>query len=185
MELIKPQPNILNKCSTYLIGAMEFQNGEEWRTFVEKELSPLNLKFFNPYKSGFIRRFNEDEESRKELFTLRAEGKFDQLAERTKEIRTYDLSYVDRSDFLICYLNTKVFSLGTSEELVWANRLKKPIFIAVEQGKSAAPLWLFGMIPHKYIFNNLTELTDYIKKIDAGEITLDDGRLKLLLPQYR
>jgi nucleoside 2-deoxyribosyltransferase len=182
MEL---QTNLLDKCSTYLAGPMEFQDGQGWRDYVESALAPLNLRIFNPYKNKFIRNFEESEEARQHLMKLREEGKFEELAVACKEIRIYDLSYVDRCDFLICYLNTKIFSLGTSEELIWANRLKKPIFVVVEQGKKAAPLWLFGMIPDRYIFDNFPALTDYIKQIACGEIKLTDNRLKLLQPEYR
>ena len=66
----------------------------------------------------------------------------------------YDLNLVDRSDFIIAHILPDVASWGSAEELVTAVRMKKPIFISMEGGKSQTPLWILGMLPHNYIYNS-------------------------------
>ena len=43
-----------------------------------------------------------------------------------KQIRSYDLNLVDRSDFIIAHLFPEVASGGSAEEIVTAVRMKKP-----------------------------------------------------------
>ena len=76
---------------------------------------------------------------------------------------------VDLADFLICYIDVNIHTVGTYEELFWANRSKKPILICVEGGKKNTPHWLFGTIPHQHIFNNWEELKKYLIHVDQDE----------------
>ena len=41
---------------------------------------------------------------------------------------------VDICDFLVVNLDLDVHATGTYEELYWANRMKKPILVRIEQG---------------------------------------------------
>ena len=102
-----------------------------------------------------------------------------------KEIRIYDLNLVDRSDFIIAHIIPDVASWGSAEELVTANRAKKPIFLSIEGGKSKCPLWILGMIPHRYIYNSLEEIILTLKMIDIGELSIDSNRWRLLREEYR
>jgi hypothetical protein len=63
--------------------------------------------------------------------------------------------------------------------------MKKPIFISMEGGKSKTPLWMFGMLPHKYIYNNLDEIVDMLYAIDNGSKEIDSDRWRLLRNEYR
>ena len=102
-----------------------------------------------------------------------------------KTIRSYDLNLVDRSDFIIAHLVPEVASWGSAEEIVTAVRMKKPIFISMEGGKSKTPLWMFGMFPHKYIYNSINEVLEMIFKIDSGAIEIDSDRWRLLQEKFR
>ena len=122
---------------------------------------------------------------RKETEAALKGGNFDKISERMKTIRSYDLNLVDRSDFVIAHLIPDVASWGSAEELVTAVRMKKPTFISIEGGKKACPLWLFGMFPHKYVYDSIEELMDMVKSIDNGDKEIDSDRWRLLKKDLR
>ena len=150
--------NLLANTKTYLVGHMQYLSGRDWRSEVTKRLWKLNITCFDPYKKPFIRDVEEDEGSRYEMERWMAEGQYDRAAERMKTVRSYDLNLVDRSDFIIAHLVPDVASWGSAEEIVTAVRMKKPIFVSMEGGKSKTPLWMLGMLPHKFIYNSLDEM---------------------------
>ena len=102
-----------------------------------------------------------------------------------REIRSFDLNLVDRSDFIVAHLIPDVASWGSAEELVTAIRMKKPVFLSIEGGKKKTPLWIMGMLPHKYIYNNVTEIVDKLKNIDSGKKAIDNERWRLLKKELR
>lgn len=176
---------LLNKTRVYLIGAMQYENGRGWRERITPELQNIGITVFDPYNKPFVDDTTEDEAARAELKQWMENGEFDRVTERMKRIRNFDLRLCDVSDFIIAHINPKVASWGTAEELTTNTRSKKPIFISVQGGKKACPLWILGMIPHKYIYNNVDEIMEMIRKIDKEEKIIDSDRWKLLLPQYR
>jgi nucleoside 2-deoxyribosyltransferase len=113
------------------------------------------------------------------------DGKFNKVADRMREIRSFDLNLVDRSDFIVAHLIPDVASWGSAEELVTAIRMKKPVFLSIEGGKKKTPLWIMGMLPHKYIYNNVTEIVDKLKNIDSGKKAIDNERWRLLKKELR
>ena len=113
------------------------------------------------------------------------DGNYDEVQEKMREIRIYDLNLVDRSDFIIAHIIPDVASWGSAEELVTANRSKKPIFLSVEGGKKKCPLWLLGTIPHRYIYNSLSDIVATIGGINKGYIKIDSDRWRLLREEYR
>ncbi len=177
--------NILNKTRTYLVGHMQYASGRDWREYVEAELSPLNIRIFNPYKKPFVKDVDEDEDARLSLDHCQKHGYFNDVSERMKLVRSYDLNLVDRSDFIIAHLVPEVASWGSAEELVTAVRMKKPIFISMEGGKHATPLWMMGMLPHRYIYDSIEEVVDMIKQIDKGSKKIDSDRWRLLREELR
>ena len=162
--------NLLYKTKTYLVGHMQYLSGRDWREEVAEKLSPLNITCFDPYKKPFVKDVEEDEASRVEMEEWMATGQFDKVAERMKTVRSYDLNLVDRSDFIIAHIVPDVASWGSAEEITTAIRMKKPTFISVQGGKSKAPLWLLGMLPHKYIYNSLDGIIKMLYDIDIYKI---------------
>jgi len=177
--------NLLDRTRTYLVGHMQYANGRDWRAYVEKELEALNITTFNPYRKPFVKDVEEDENARQKMAEDMANGHYSDVAKRMSVVRSYDLNLVDRSDFIIAHLLPDVASWGSSEELVTAVRMKKPIFISMEGGKSKTPLWILGMLPHNYIYNSVDEILDMIKKIDSGEKDIDSDRWRLLRKELR
>ncbi len=177
--------NILNKTKTYLIGPMQFSDGREWRNDITDFLTKMGVTVFDPYKKPFINAPNEDETIHQRMFKLMNSGEYDEVAEHFKSVRAFDLSMVDRSDFVICYLNPKVPTYGTVEELSIAIHIKRPVFVVVEGGKKNTPLWVMGMLPHKYIYDSFDDVKKVLTNIDSGVKSLDSDRWRLFRPELR
>ncbi|MAF43964.1 MAG: hypothetical protein CMI54_07375 [Parcubacteria group bacterium] len=176
---------ILNKTRTYLVGHMQYASGRDWREYVEGELEPMGIRIFNPYKKPFVKDVNEDETTRIKIEQSMSYEHYSDVANRMKQIRSYDLNLVDRSDFIVAHLLPEVASWGSAEEIVTAVRMKKPIFVSMEGGKTKTPLWMMGMLPHHYIYDSIECVVDMIKKIDAGEKQIDSDRWRLLKKELR
>lgn len=176
---------ILQKTKTYLIGAMEYADGRSWREDMEEFLVSKNITVFNPYKKPFINAPEENEETIRVLLHHMESENYEEVEGRMRNVRAFDLSMVDRSDFIICYINPKVPTFGTMEELSWAARLKRPVFIVVEGGKRKTPLWIMGMFPNKYIYNDLDEVKNMLDMIDSGKKEIDSDRWRLFKPELR
>lgn len=177
--------NVLNKTKVYLVGHMQYVQGREWREEMTPSLRSMGITVFDPYHKPFIDDATEDEAVRANLKVSMESGKYDEVAERMKTVRNFDLRLCDLSDFIIAHINPAVASWGSAEEIVTSVRAKKPVFLSIEGGKTKTPLWIMGMLPHKYIYNNLDEVLDTLKRIDSGEKIIDSDRWKLLLPEYR
>ena len=177
--------NLLYKTRTYLVGHMQYLSGRDWRKEVTEKLAPLNILCFNPYEKPFMKDVEEDEASRQQMETWMKTKQYDRVTEKMKTVRAYDLNLVDRSDFIIAHLVPDVASWGSAEEIVTAVREKKPVFISMEGGKSKTPLWMLGMLPHKFIYNNLDEVIEMLYAIDNGSKPIDSDRWRLLRKEYR
>ncbi len=177
--------NILNKTKTYLAGPMEFSNGRKWREDATESLRTIGVQVFNPYLKPFLNSVEEDESTHEKLYFEISLGNEDSVYRHMQQIRRFDLNCVDKSDFLIFYINKEIPTFGTMEELTIAVKCKKPIFIFVEGGRQNCPLWIRGMIPPKYIYSSLEEILDIIKKIDSGEKEIDNERWRLLIHELR
>jgi len=178
-------PNLLAKTRAYCIGHMQYGDGRGWRDYVINELTPLGIQIFNPYDKPFIKDVDETEEAFKQAYKDLKTERYDLVVSKMKEIRSYDLSLVDRSDFIIAVIDVKIPSWGTGEELSWAARLKRPTFICSTTSKSDIPLWVYGMFPHKYMYDSIEDAVDMIKKIDRAEIITDSNRWRLLRKELR
>ena len=176
---------LLNKTRTYLVGHMQYANGRGWREEVTPSLIEMGITVFDPYHKPFIDDVIEDEEARLHLADWMKSEEYDRVSERMRRVRNFDLRICDLSDFIIAHINPSVASWGSAEEIVTCCRANKPVFISVEGGKSKTPLWIMGMFPHKYIYNNVQEVIKMLKRIDNEEKIIDSDRWKLLKPEYR
>jgi nucleoside 2-deoxyribosyltransferase len=164
---------------------MQYLSGRDWRKEVTEKLAPLEVTCFNPYEKPFIKDVEEDEASRQEMETWMKTKQYDRVTDKMKTVRSYDLNLVDRSDFIIAHLVPDVASWGSAEEIVTAVRMKKPVFISMEGGKTKTPLWMLGMLPHKFIYNSLEEVIQMLYAIDSGDKPIDSDRWRLLRKEYR
>lgn len=150
----------------YLAGAMDRvpDGGIGWRNKLKYKLQKFGVCVLNPCDKP-IALGREDEKGREYIHSLKLQGKFDEVKELLKEIRSIDLRMVDVSDFIILNIDTSVHMCGSYEELTLANRQKKPCLIHVEQGKIECPNWVFGMVPHEHIFSEWEDLIFYLDEI--------------------
>jgi hypothetical protein len=179
--------NILKNTRCYLIGHMQYANGEGWRNSVKEQLKDTGIKFYDPYHKPFIHDVPEDEHSRSEMLRWMETEQYDLVQQRMWDVRGYDLRLCDICDFFIVNIVPEKASWGSAEEITTCIRSKKPVFLSIDdpRGKKACPLWIMGMIPHKYIYNNISEVISTIKAIDEGIIKMSSDRWKLLKEELR
>lgn len=178
--------HLLNRTKCYLAGNIENSNAPGyWRDRVKTELADTGIVFFDPLKKPFMDSVNEDKEHIDRLVKARSEGNFTELAKIMRKIRVEDLSLVDRTDFLIALISAKTASWGTAEEVFWANRMKKPIFLVVTEGRRACPFWIFGTLPIDEIYDSIEDVVVDLKKLDSGEKKIDLSRWKIFRDEYR
>lgn len=155
--------NRLANMRAYLGGAMDrvSDGGVGWRRQIQEELSDLGIIFMDPTNKP-IDIGVENQETRARRHFEKEMGNYQYVVDEMKPIRCVDLRMCDIADFLIVFLDKDNSGFGTIEEMVLANREKKPILVMQEGGKRLCPDWAFGMIPHQHIFGNWSDLTDYI-----------------------
>ena len=163
--------NRLRNTRAYLCGPMDrvADGGVAWRDRVKKSLAKYGVLFLDPCNKPTTVAV-EDAETRAHINQSKSTGDWDSVSEHMKWIRRVDLRMVHLADFLIVWLDMDVHACGTYEEITWANQQKKPILIVVAQGKEHAPSWLFGMLPHQFIFSTFDELFQYLDFISSGVI---------------
>jgi hypothetical protein len=138
--------------------------GLGWRQKIQHDLSDLHCCWLDPTNKP-IDIGIEDLENRQQRHSWKKSHNYDAVRNDMKIIRGVDLRMVDIADFVIVNLDLSVHACGTYEEIYLANREMKPIIIHVEQGKSEAPDWVFGVIPHQMIFSNWEEVHTYLRHV--------------------
>ena len=169
-------PNKLQGMRTYLVGAMDRvpDGGVGWRNAITPKLKSLNIRVIDPCDKP-IESAKEEPDTRTIIDYYKKTGQFQKIREEYGHIRNADLRCVDVSDFLIVNINMDVHMCGSYEEIATANRQKKPILVWCEQGKMAAPNWLFFMLPHEHIFSRMEDLLKYLQFVNNSN---DDSKLK-------
>jgi nucleoside 2-deoxyribosyltransferase len=172
--------NLLNKTKVYLIGPCQYKDGREWRIDAATWLDELGVTVLDPYEQPFLFCPSEAPDIHKVLKAQLKDGQFQEVAYHMKQIVRADLACVDRSDFLIVYIDPAVHTCGSYHELFLANSLKKPIFLVIEGGKEFCPLWLLGVFPHHYVYSSFEEVRNVLTGINYGDIVVDSKRWRLL-----
>jgi hypothetical protein len=162
--------NNLKNSKTYLVGAMDrvSDGGVSWRSKITPMLENLGIRIINPCEKP-IYGVKEDNETRWWIEHYKETEQYSKIKEKFSVIRNADLRCVDISDFIIAHIDLDVHACGSYEEIVTANRQKKPVLICCKQGKKNAPNWLFFMLPHEHIFGSFEDLFDYLNKINKHE----------------
>ena len=150
----------------YLCGAMDrvTDGGVGWRQDLITNLEDLKILWLDPTRKP-INIGIEDLENRALRHKAKRAGDYEFVRNQMKQIRPVDLRMVDIADFLMVNLDLSVHACGTYEELTWANRMKKPILVRVEQGIEHTPDWLFGVLPFEMIFSTWDEVKKYLRHI--------------------
>lgn len=169
--------NRLKNTQTYLVGAMDrvADNGITWRNKISPTLENLGIRILNPCLKPTENSL-EDDYTRHWIEYYKETEQYDKIKKHYSSIRCADLRCVDVSDFIIAHIDLSVHACGTYEEIVTANRQKKPILVWCEQGKQAAPNWLFFMLPHQHIFGSSNEIISYLNIVNSSPNLDDLGR---------
>lgn len=169
--------NRLKEMRCYLCGAMEFSGdyGIGWRQDLRAFLDSFRIAWLDPTNKP-IDIGIEGKDEITHIRKLLVSGEYEKASILMSVVRSVDLRLVDICDFMIVVIDTDIHHCGTYEELFWANRMKKPILIVVKQGKSKAPGWLFGTVPHQMIFNSFQDMYIYLERIASNSGEEDLGR---------
>jgi len=179
--------------SVYISGAIDNVSHEEaigWRQDITPFLQSLGLFVFDP-TNKCVDGYEEDEKFFERKKKLKQDGKYKELHELGKPIRSLDLRFVDLSSFVIAYLDLDVILTGTLNEIFMCDSQRKPCLIVCKQGVESIADWLFFTFPSEFFFSNFDDLKKYITGIHDGSITelhnrwhlIDYGRI--LPPQLR
>jgi hypothetical protein len=161
--------NNLKNTRTYLVGAMDRVKGGgvAWREKISIELKKMGVTILDPCKK-IINNISE-EHARNQIEEHKKLKQYSKIRKNYGIIRLADLRCVDISDFIIAHIDINVHACGTYEEIVTANRQKKPVLVWCEQGKEKAPNWLFFMLPQEHIFGSMKDLLKYLDRINKAK----------------
>jgi hypothetical protein len=169
----------LHGMRVYMVGAMDRvpDGGAGWRQDLIPKLHDLGVMVYNPCNKPIVNpQVLENKETRQHIEELKKNHRFEELRNEYKQIRNVDLRMVDTSDFIIANIDVGVHACGTYEEIVTANRQKKPILVHVEQGVENIPNWLAFMLPSWFFFSNWNDLLSYLEDINSGDLDDDTNR---------
>ena len=157
----------LKNTIVYQVGSIDQSKdyGVGWRKKIKPFLKKFGILVIDPTDKP-INGYNERHENVKLNKKLIYEERYDEATHILKQIRAIDLRFCDNCSFAIFYLDLTIRTFGSIEEISWINRMRKPILVVIEQTKKRSPGWLLAIIPHQFIFNNFTEMKNYLKYID-------------------
>ncbi|MAR18405.1 MAG: hypothetical protein CML44_03425 [Rhodobacteraceae bacterium] len=190
MTLMGDDMERLKGSITYLCGPIDNveDDGVIWRKQIGEILSArYGMKILDPTDKPFKNQTLTYEEIGVEktyAHTLKAEGRYAELAEKFKGIVRADLRCVDLSDVLIAYLPKDVLMCGTIHEIVVSTESKKPTLLVVEGGRKNLSHWFWGIIPSEphtenrsgWIFDSWDALFDYLDEINQAEEVLPEPK---------
>jgi nucleoside 2-deoxyribosyltransferase len=160
----------------YLSGPMMYAHdgGVQWRQDYIKAVKDVGMQvaFYDPCNKPKDICDGDGLEFHR-IAKLKEESKWDEVSELVSTFRHQDLRMVDGCDFVVAYINRKVHTCGTYDEIFMAERQQKPIFAIVEGGKKECPDWLFAAIRWQEMFDSFEESIDHLTKIHYGKIPMD------------
>jgi len=166
--------NYLNGKSVYLCGPIHYQqdSGMPWRESITKKLEEYSIKVLDPTKTS-ANGMSEVGEDKKLLKELILKENWTELKDAFWPIVRKDLRAVDQADFLICYYDPCMPTIGTIHELVVANFEKKPIFLKYDKSQlgSFNP-WLSVLIKTKYFHSSWESLFEHLEQINQGKFDI-------------
>lgn len=162
--------NYLKGKSVYLCGAMHYLNdsGIDWRDFLAPKLESFGISIVDPTKTtaNGVGEVGDDKKLFRELIL---KEDWENLKEAFWPIVRKDLRAVDKADFIICYYDPRIPTIGTIHELVVASMQKKPIFLKYDtEGLQKFNPWLSVFIKTQYFHNSWDSMLTHLDVIDKG-----------------
>lgn len=159
---------VLSGALCYLAGPITFSKDikqeKSWQRLVESVLTKLGIKVLTPYKPVFVNFDKIEDDNCAISGILRSQRRFDELSRLMKAVRRKDLGCIDVSTFVIVKIDPSVHLCGTYNELFVALHERKPVFIFCPD-KSTLPDWIFGCLPHEWIYDGDYALTNIVSRI--------------------
>ena len=137
------KPNLLRNTRVYLSGPMDFVASREvekkfgWRNRVSEFLQELGVTVFDPWFKPEIQGVKEYGREDETTAKVRAQWTFDpsdkganaraSCADHFWPALHMDLRMVDTSDFIVAYVPTNVYSVGTPHEIILCRSERKPV----------------------------------------------------------
>lgn len=137
------KPNLLRDARVYLSGPMDFVASREaekkfgWRNRVSEFLQELGVTVFDPWFKPEIQGVKEYGREDETTAKVRTQWSFDPSEKGAKARAScadhfwpalhMDLRMVDTSDFVVAYVPTNVYSVGTPHEIILCRLERKPV----------------------------------------------------------
>jgi hypothetical protein len=137
------KPNLLRDARVYLSGPMDFVASREaekkfgWRNRVGEFLQELGVTVFDPWFKPEIHGIKEYGREDETTARVRTQWSFDPSEDGAKARAScadhfwpalhLDLRMVDTSDFVVAYVPTNVYSVGTPHEIILCRLERKPV----------------------------------------------------------
>ena len=162
----------------YLAGPIEDveDNGVEWRKRFINKSSSMKIRFIDPCDkpANCTQEIDKIGGDQRKVDLYRKNRQFKELQKFVKKFRREDLRFVDISDFLVVYIDPDVHMCGSYDELITAERQRKPIFAIVKGGIDRLPTWLFGVFELEHVFPTVEDCVNYLYDIHEGIKPMDD-----------
>lgn len=179
---------VLYKTKCYLAGNLEFEEEnvtKEWRNYFKEQVKPMGITCFSPLDKVF-KDFGQPETYgfQKHLKEALGRGEFDYVHEQAKIFRDRDLRMVDLASFVVCVLNVQRPSFGTTDEVLTALEQKKPVMLCISGGYKNIPLWLSAYFRKTWVYSDVDEMINMIKRIDSGKEKLNIKYWRIPTQEY-
>tara|TARA_Y100000389_G_scaffold153233_1_gene153408 strand:- start:2778 stop:3329 length:552 start_codon:yes stop_codon:yes gene_type:complete len=168
--------NRLKGLRCYLAGPIDYadDDGVGWRNKATLWLEQKGVSVMDPCnKPTLDTEYKEIEEEKIKLMDLKEQEDYEGLTKIMKPIAHVDLRMLDRSDFVMVYIDMEAKPFGTIWELKTALDQRKPTLVMVEGGKNNVSNWIFGVMNHNWIFGSWEGLLSYLHGIDGDTIDAD------------
>lgn len=146
-------PGALDGFRIYLAGPIE--NGDlmpgNWREPMVSWLRKNGAKVIDPSESETL-------EFASNVKQLRLDGKFDELHETMKGVCGRDAKSVTWANIVIARFNPDEHTTGTISEIEWGLEQNKLVLCICEQGLVHIPLWIFGRLQRRFLFESWKDL---------------------------
>jgi len=168
----------------YLSGGIDRvpDRGVSWREDISQFLLSLDIGVLNPcdkptnFGSEDSENIQWRNQSKEKAIALYEHGNINDanniceaIYKNMKMVVAADMGMLDICNAVILHIDMSYHMCGSYFEMTYACLEKKPIIVHCEQGKMHVPDWVFGIIPHQFIFSTWNEVKSYIQHVAYDE----------------
>lgn len=171
-----------NSMVIYLCGPMDFakDQGIGWREVATKQLLEIGFKpqnILNPCSKPAVFGGRNLSEEQKLCNEFRARKDWKGLTALVKKIMAVDLRMCDKADIILANFSHCERTTGSIHELVVCRQQHKPCYLVDEGGLDHVSGWLFALLGHERIFDNMPAAIEAIRRVkERGPISNKDNK---------